>query len=236
MQLDLVKAVYETGTPTVVVLVNGRPLAVRWIAENVPAVVEAWLPGEKGGQAVAEILFGDCNPSGRLTITVPRHAGQLPVYYNCKPSKTYWLEHGWGKPYADMDPSPLYEFGYGLSYTEFEYSNLKIEPRTIATGGTVQVSAEIKNTGNRAGAEVVQLYLHDVIGTVVTPVKELRGFEKVQLDPGQTKTVSFAVTPEHMALLDRHLEWVVEPGTFEVMVGHSSKDIRLKGTFEVAGR
>jgi beta-glucosidase len=236
LQLDLVKAVYETGTPTIVVLVNGRPLAVRWIAENIPAVIEAWLPGEKGGQAVAEILFGDCNPSGRLTVTVPRHAGQLPVYYNCKPSKTYWLEHGWGKPYADMDSSPLYEFGYGLSYTEFEYSNLKIEPRTSATGGTVRVSVDVKNKGDHAGAEVVQLYLHDVIGTVVTPVKELRGFEKVQLDPGQTKTVTFAVTPEHMALLDRHLEWVVEPGTFEVMVGHSSKDIRLKGTFEVVSR
>jgi beta-glucosidase len=130
----------------------------------------------------------------------------------------------------------LYEFGYGLSYTAFEYSNLKIEPRTIATGGTVRVSADVQNKGDRAGAEVVQLYLHDVIGTVVTPVKELRGFEKVQLAPGQTKTVSFAVTPEHMALLDRHLEWVVEPGVFEVMVGHSSKDIRLKGTFEVVSR
>ncbi len=236
MQLDLIRAVYETGTPTVVVLVNGRPLAVRWVAENVPAVVEAWLPGEKGGQAVAEILFGDCNPSGRLTLTVPRHAGQLPVYYNCKPSKTYWLEHGWGKPYADMDSSPLYEFGYGLSYTEFEYSNLKIEPRTVGTGGMVRVSAEVKNTGSRPGAEVVQLYLHDVIGTVVTPVKELRGFEKVQLQPGEKKTINFAVTPEQMALLNRHMEWVVEPGAFDVMVGHSSKDIRLKGTFEVAGR
>jgi len=233
MQLDLVKAVYETGTPTVVVLVNGRPLAVRWVAENVPAVVEAWLPGEKGGQAVAEILFGDCNPSGRLSITVPRHAGQLPVYYNCKPSKTYWLGQGWGKPYADLESSPLYEFGYGLSYTEFEYGNLKIEPATVGTGGTVRVSAEVKNKGKRPGAEVVQLYLHDVIGSVVTTVKELRGFEKVQLDPGQIKTVTFAVTPEHMALLDRHLEWVVEPGTFEVLLGHSAKDIRLKGTFEV---
>ncbi len=233
LQLDLVKAVYETGTPTVVVLVNGRPLAVPWIAENIPVVVEAWLPGEKGGQAVAEILFGDCNPSGRLSVTVPRHVGQLPVYYNCKPSKTYWLEHGWGKPYADMDPSPLYEFGYGLSYTEFEYSNLKVEPATIGVGGTVRVSVDIRNKGSRPGAEVVQLYLHDVIGTVVTTVKELRGFEKVHLDPDQTKTVTFAVTPEHMALLNRHMEWVVEPGTFEVMVGHSSKDIRLKGNFEV---
>ncbi len=229
LQLDLVKAVYETGTPTVVVLVNGRPLAVRWIAENVPAVVEAWLPGEKGGQAVAEVLFGDCNPSGRLSITVPRHVGQLPVYYNCKPSKTYWVGQGWGKPYADLDPSPLYEFGYGLSYTEFEYSKLKIEPRTIGPGGTVRVSAEVKNSGDRPGAEVVQLYLHDVIGSVVTTVKELRGFEKVPLEPGETKTVSFVVTPEHMALLNRHLEWVVEPGAFEVMVGHSSKDIRLTG-------
>lgn len=233
LQLDLIKAVYETGTPTVVVLVNGRPLAVRWVAENVPALVEAWLPGEKGGQAVAEILFGDCNPSGRLSVTVPRHAGQLPVYYNCKPSKTYWLGQGWGKPYADLDSSPLYEFGYGLSYTEFEYTNLKVEPATISTGGTVRVTADIRNKGDRAGAEVVQLYLHDVIGSVVTTVKELRGFEKIQLDPGQTKTVTFTVTPDQMALLNRHLEWVVEPGTFEVQVGHSSKDIRLKGTFEV---
>jgi len=236
LQLDLVKAVYETGTPTVVVLVNGRPLAVRWIAENVPALVEAWLPGEKGGQAVAEILFGDCNPSGRLSVTVPRHAGQLPVYYNCKPSKIYWLEHGWGKPYADLDSSPLYEFGYGLSYTEFEYANLKIEPATIGTGGTIHVQADVKNKGDRPGAEVVQLYIHDVIGTVVTPIKELRGFEKVQLEPGQTRTVNFTVTPEQMELLNRHMEWVVEPGTFEILVGHSSKDIRLKGAFEVAGR
>jgi beta-glucosidase len=236
LQLDLVKAVYETGTPTVVVLVNGRPLAVRWIAENIPGIVEAWLPGEKGGQAVAEVLFGDCNPSGRLSVTVPRHAGQLPVYYNCKPSKTYWLEHGWGKPYADLDSSVLYEFGCGLSYTEFEYSNLKIEPGTVGTGGTVRVSADVRNKGSRPGSEVVQLYIHDVIATVVTPVKELRGFEKVQLQPGQTKTVGFTVTPEQMALLNRYLEWVVEPGTFEVMLGHSSKDIRLKGTFDVASR
>jgi beta-glucosidase len=218
------------------VLVNGRPLAVRWIAENVPAVVEAWLPGEKGGQAVAEILFGDCNPSGRLSVTVPRHAGQLPVYYNYKPSKAYWLKRGWGRAYVDLAPAPLYEFGYGLSYTEFEYGNLKIDPGTSATGGTVQVSVDVKNKGSRPGAEVVQLYLHDVIGTVVTPVQELRGFEKVRLPPGATKTVRFTLTPQDLALLDRHLEWVVEAGTFEVLIGHSSKDIRLQGTFAVADR
>jgi beta-glucosidase len=236
LQLELVKAVQETGTPTVVVLVNGRPLAIPWIAEKVPAVVEAWLPGEKGGQAVAEVLFGDCNPSGRLSVTVPRHAGQLPVYYNSKPSKTYWIEHGWGKPYVDMNPRPLYEFGYGLSYTKFEYSNLKIEPKTAGIGGSVRVSADIENTGNRPGAEVVQLYINDVISSVVTPVKQLRGFEKISLRPGEKKTVSFVLTPEHLALLDRHMEWAVEPGTFQVMVGHSSKDIRLTGTFEVASR
>ena len=234
-QLDLVKAVQATGTPTVVVLINGRPLATPWIAENVPAVVEAWLPGEKGGQAVAEVLFGDYNPSGRLTVTVPRHAGQLPVYYNAKPSKSYWVEHGWGRPYADMNPLPLYEFGFGLSYTSFEYSDLKIEPKVTGTGGTVRVSADVRNTGDRAGAEVVQLYINDVISSVVTPVKELRGFEKIHLRPDEKRTVEFALTPEHLALLDRHLEWVVEPGTFTVMVGRSSKDIRLTGTFEITG-
>ena len=228
LQLDLVKAVHETGTPTVVVLVNGRPLAVPWIAENVPAVVEAWLPGEKGGQAVAEVLFGDCNPSGRLSVTVPRHAGQLPVYYNCKPSKTYWLEHGWGKPYADLNPAPLYEFGYGLSYTEFEYSNLKIEPGTVGPAGP---SASVRTSRTRAIAPARKSCSSTstiVIGTVVTPVMELRGFEKVHSIPAKRRPSAFAVTPEQMALLNRHLEWVVEPGTFEVMVGHSSKDIRLK--------
>jgi len=235
LQLELVKAVHETGTPTVVVLVNGRPLAIPWIAEQVPAVVEAWLPGEKGGQAVADVLFGDCNPSGRLTVTVPRHVGQLPVYYNHKPSKSYWVEHGWGKPYVDMNPKPLYEFGYGLSYTKFEYSNLKVEPKTAGIGGSVRVSADIENTGDRPGTEVVQLYINDVISSVVTPVKQLRGFEKIPLRPGEKKAISFVLTPEHLALLNRHLEWVVEPGTFQVMVGHSSKDIRLTGAFDVTG-
>ena len=234
-QLDLVKAVQATGTPTVVVLINGRPLATPWIAENVPAVVEAWLPGEKGGQAVADVLFGDYNPTGRLSVTVPRHAGQLPVYYNAKPSKSRWIEQGWGRPYADMNPLPLYEFGFGLSYTRFEYSDLKIEPRITGTGGTVRVTADVRNTGDRAGAEVVQLYINDVISSVVTPVKELRGFEKIRLRPGEKRTVDFTLTPEHLALLNRHLERVVEPGTFAVMVGHSSKDIRLKGTFEITG-
>ncbi len=235
MQQDLIKTVHETGTPTIVVLINGRPLSIRWVAEHVPAVVEAWICGEKGGAAVADVLFGDYNPSGRLPITVPRHVGQLPVYYNYKPSKQHWLEHAWGKAYVDMPATPLYEFGYGLSYTKFEYSNLRIEPKELRPAGTVKISVDVKNIGDRAGAEVVQLYLNDPISTVVTPVRELRGFEKVNLKPGEKKTVSIELTPEHLCLLSRHKEWVVEPGTFNIMVGSSCEDIRLRGSFEVIG-
>jgi beta-glucosidase len=233
IQEDLVKAVYETGTPTVVVLNNGRPLSVRWIAEHVPAVVEAWLPGEQGGRAVADVLFGDYNPSGRLPITVPRHVGQLPVYYNYKPSKADWLKNGWGRRYVDMSPLPLWEFGYGLSYTTFEYSNLRIEEPKTGLAGDVHISADVRNSGERGGAEVVQLYMRDVVSSVTTPVKQLKGFAKVALNPGEKKTVHFTLTPEDLSLLDRQFQRVVEPGTFKVMIGHSSADIRLTGSFEV---
>ncbi len=230
MQQDLVKAVASTGTPTVVILVNGRPLSARWIAENIPAIIEAWIPGEKGGQAIAEILFGEVNPSGKLPVTIPRHSGQLPVYYNAKKSKRYWLEKGWGKSYADMNYKPLYPFGHGLSYTTFEYSNLRFDKTEAAIAGTIQVSVDIKNTGKRAGQEVVQLYIQDVITTVSTPVMELRGFEKMHLNPGEKKEVNFSIGPEHLALYNRHLDRVVEPGEFKVKVGASSDDIRLEGS------
>ena len=232
-QEELVKAVFATGTPTVVVLVNGRPLSVRWIAEHVPAVIEAWLPGEQGGHAVADILFGDSNPSGRLAITVPRHSGQLPVYYNYKPSKEYWIKGGWGKRYVDMSALPLWEFGYGLSYTKFEYSHLRIEEPTIHPDGEVHVSADVQNTGERGGAEVAQLYIRDVISSVTTPVKQLKGFAKVALDPGEKKTVRFKLGPEDLSLFNRQMVHVVEPGEFKVMIGHSSEDIRLTGSFAV---
>ena len=233
LQEDLVRAVYDTGTPTVVVLVNGRPLSIRWIAEHVPAVVEAWICGEAGGDAVADVLFGDYNPSGRLPITIPRHVGQLPAYYNYKRSKAHWIDRGWGKAYADMSAEPLFCFGFGLSYTTFEYSNLRITPQAVGPAGSVSVSADVLNTGEREGCEVVQLYIRDVISSVSTPVKELRGFGKIQLKPGEKRTVSFTLTPAHLSLLDRHLESIVEPGVFEVMVGSSCEDIRLTGSFEV---
>jgi len=236
LQEELVRAVAAAGKPMVVVLVNGRPLATRFIAERVPGVIEAWLPGEKGGQAVAEVLFGDCDPSGKLSVTVPRHVGQLPVYYNYKKSKEYWIKNAWGRAYADLDPRPLYPFGHGLSYTTFEYSNLRLSAPEVGPGASVQVSLDVKNSGARSGREVVELYIEDVISSVSTPVKELKGFTKIGLEPGQTKTVSFTLRPDDLALLDRHLERVVEPGDFRVFVGSSSEDIRLNGSFRVLER
>ena len=232
VQEDLVKAVSETGTPTVVVLVNGRPLSTRWTAEHVPAIVEAWRPGERGGQAVADVLFGDYNPSGRLAITIPRHVGQLPAYYNYKPSKAYWTQK-LKRGYVDMPATPLYPFGHGLSYTNYEYSNLRVEPAEIHPGGTAQVSVQVKNAGNRAGAETVQLYLHQNAAPVSLPVKQLRAFERVDLKPGETKTVRMTLGPEDLQLLDRDMHWRVVPGDFEIMVGRSSEDLPLSGTLQV---
>jgi beta-glucosidase len=232
-QKELVRKVVATGTPTIVVLINGRPLAIPWIDEHVPAIVEAWIPGEKGGDAIAEVLFGDHNPGGKLTITFPRHAGQLPVYYNYKPSKLYWLEKGWGNSYADIDYHPLYEFGHGLSYTTFEYGNLAISPASSGPNGQFKISAEIENTGNRAGSEVVQLYLRDKISTVVRPVMELKGFNRIWLKPGESASVSFTLTYEELKMLDKDLDWVVEPGEFDLLIGSSSRDIRLEGILRI---
>jgi beta-glucosidase len=231
VQEDLVRAVYETGTPTVVVLVNGRPLSTRWTAEHVPAIVEAWRPGERG-DAVADVLFGDYNPSGRLAITIPRHVGQLPAYYNYKPAKRYWMRDE-KRGYADMPATPLYAFGHGLSYTTYEYSNLRIEPAQIHPEGVTRVSMEVKNTGDRVGVETVQLYIHETAGPVATPVKQLRGFERVELKPGETKNVTLTLAPEDLQLLDRDMHWRVVPGDFEIMVGKSSDDLPLQGVLKV---
>jgi beta-glucosidase len=232
VQEDLVRAVYETGTPTVVVLVNGRPLSTRWTAEHVPAIIEAWRPGERGGEAVADVLFGDYNPSGRLAITIPRHVGQLPVYYNYKPAKDYWMRD-LKRGYVDMPATPLYPFGYGLSYTQYEYSNLRIDPPQIHTEGTARVTVEVKNAGDRPGTETVQLYIHETASPVATPVKQLRGFARVELKPGETKNVTLTLTPEDLQLLDRDMHWRVVPGDFEIMVGKSSQDLPLKGVLKV---
>jgi len=227
-QERLIKAVAHTGTPTVVVLVGGSAVTMgNWLAD-VQAVVEAWYPGEEGGNAVADVLFGDYNPAGRLPITFPRSVAQLPLYYNYKPS-------GRGYDYIGMIAIPLFPFGYGLSYTGFEYGNLRFSDEKISPSGTVAITLDVSNTGEMKGDEVVQLYVHDVIGSVSRPVKELKGFTRVTLDPGETETVRFTLTPEELKMLNEDMEWVVEPGEFHVMIGGSSDDIRLDGFFEVTG-
>jgi beta-glucosidase len=234
-QEDLVRAIQGTGTPIVLVLINGRPLAIPWEAEHLAAIVEAWEPGERGGKAVADVLFGDYNPTGRLAISVPRDAAQLPVYYNYKPSKDYWIREGWSHDggYVNMPGTPLYPFGFGLSYTTFRYDNLRVGPQRIYPAGGATVSVDVTNTGARPGTETVQLYLHEQYTPVAIPVKNLRGFEQVALNPGESKTVTMKISADDLKLLDLDMRWRVVPGTFEVMIGRSSQDIVLRSTLEV---
>ena len=235
VQEELVRAVQSTGTPTILVLINGRPLSLRWEADHVPAIVEAWEPGERGGQAIADVLFGDYNPSARLAITIPRSVGQLPAYYNYKPSKSYWIKGNWThtQGYVDMPGTPLYAFGYGLSYTSFHYSSLRIDPPEIHSDGNARVTVDVQNVGKHAGVDTVQLYLHKRYAPVSLPVEQLRRFERVALDAGQKKTVSFTLQPEDFQFLDADMRWVVAPGTFDLMIGESSANIAMQGTIEL---
>jgi beta-glucosidase len=230
VQEKLVRAVYETGTPVVLVLVNGRPYTLKWMAEKIPAIIEAWMPGEEGGTALADVLFGDYNPGGKLPITFPEREGQIPIYYARKPSGRKGPV--WGD-YVDGSARPLYEFGYGLSYTTFEFTDLSISPARIPTDGEVTIKLTVRNTGNRAGDEVVQLYINDIVASVTRPVKELKGFRRIHLGPGQSDTVTFVLPAELLAFYNLDMKRVVEPGIFRVMVGRSSEDILLEGEFEV---
>jgi beta-glucosidase len=232
-QQALVEAIVATGTPTVVVLVNGRPLALPWIAEHVRAVLEAWIPGEEGGHAIAAALFGGVNPAGRLPVSIPRHVGQLPVHYDHKPSGRRSQIRG---DYTDLPSTPLYPFGHGLSYTRFEYANLAIEPARIAPDGEVAISLDVRNAGDRDGCEVVQLYLNDAVASATRPVKELRGFARVEVVAGRSRRVGFRLDASQLGFYDPEMRFVVEPGTIRVMVGASSEDIRLEGRFEIDGK
>ncbi|GAA3773844.1 glycoside hydrolase family 3 N-terminal domain-containing protein [Flavobacterium ginsengiterrae] len=225
MQQELIEAIQKTGTPVVCVLLNGRPLSTNWISENIPALIEGWFPGELGGRAVADVLFGDYNPGGRLPITVPKSVGQLPIYYNQKPSAIH--------KYVAESEHPLYSFGYGLSYTTFEYSNLKISSKEIKPNVELKVTVDVKNTGSRDGDEVVQLYINDVYSSTTTPEKTLKGFKRVNIKKGETKNVEFTLTPDELSIWNREMKRVVEPGDFEVMVGGNSADL-LKTTFKVS--
>jgi beta-glucosidase len=225
-QQQLLQAVVATGTPVVVVLIKGRPLNLNWMAAHVPALVDAWYPGQEGGHAVADVLFGDYNPAGRLPISVPKSVGQLPVYYNAKRPVT----HG----YVELDNKPLYSFGHGLSYSKFEYSDLQVNATETQGAVQVRVRVKVKNTSARAGDEVAQLYLSDDVSSVVTPNKQLKKFQRLTLKAGEQQEVAFDLTAEDLMLLNGGLKWVVEPGTFTVLLGASSEDIRLKAQFKVA--
>lgn len=232
VQVELVNAIYDTGTPVVLVLINGRPISLGWIAESVPAILEAWIPSEEGGNAVADVLFGDVNPGGKLAMTFPRSVGQVPIFYGHRPSGG---RSHWKGDYVETSSKPMYPFGYGLSYTRFELSNLQISSASAPIGGEVAVSVDVANVGERSGDEVVQLYIHQYATLLTRPVKELKGFNRVTLEAGQKKTVTFQLKVNQLGFNDQSDHYVVEPGKVEVMVGNSSQDIACKGEFEIVG-
>jgi beta-glucosidase len=220
-QLELVQAVYAVGKPVIVVLINGRPMSINWVNKYVPGILEAWFPGVQGGTAIADVLFGDYNPGGKLTMTFPKTVGQIPFNFPTKPNAQWEGE-------KTRVNGALYYFGHGLSYTSFAYSNPRIGYPELRPGGSVRmVSVDIKNTGTRAGDEVVQLYTRQLVSSVTTYEKNLRGFARIHLKPGESKTVWFPLSDADLSIWDRQLHFVVEPGTFRVMIGSSSEDIRL---------
>jgi beta-glucosidase len=225
VQMKLLERIAAAGKPLVLVLIKGRPLLLNWPAAHVPAILDAWYPGEQGGNAIADVLFGDYNPAGRLAISVPKAVGQLPVFYNTASEPR--------SKYIDLDAAPLYPFGYGLSYTRFAYDHLRVEVAEPAAGARVSVSLDVTNTGERAGDEVVQLYLRDLVASVTTPVKALKAFRRITLKPGEKQSVRFELTAADLAVLNPEMRWVVEPGWFEAQAGASSDDIRQKARFEI---
>jgi beta-glucosidase len=219
-QDELVRAMIGTGKPVIVFLFNGRPLSVNYVSQNVPVIYECWYLGQETGRAVAEVLFGDYNPGGKLPITFPRSVGQVPVFYNYKPSAR--------RGYLFDEVSPLYAFGYGLSYTTFALQNLRLTKKRIKPDGATRVLIDVTNTGKREGTEVVQMYIRDLVSAVTRPVKELKGFRKVRLKPSETTTLALDITPDELSFYDRNMNYVVEPGEFEIMVGNSSRDVDLQ--------
>jgi len=236
VQEDLVKAIQATGKPVVVLINAGRPLVFNWTADNVPAIVYTWWLGTEAGNAIANVLFGDYNPSGKLPMTFPREVGQIPIYYNHfitgRPAKDENATN-YVSAYIDLKNSPKFPFGYGLSYTTFDYSGLKLSSTKIKSNETIKVSFQLKNSGKVAGEEVVQLYLKDKFGSVVRPVLELKDFQKLKLNAGESKTIEFTIDKEKLSFYNNKLEWVAEPGDFEVMIGASSADIKLRSDFEL---
>ncbi|MFN7948513.1 MAG: beta-glucosidase BglX [Blastocatellia bacterium] len=232
-QADLIKAIHATGKPYVVVLMNGRPLSINWVAENSPAILETWFAGTQGGHAIADVLFGAVNPGGKLPVTFPRTVGQVPIYYNHKNTgRPPDAQNRYTSKYIDVPWTPLYPFGYGLSYTQFRLSGLQLSKQRLRPDEQITVSVEVENTGSRTGDEVVQLYIRDVAASETRPVMELKGFERMTLRAGEKRRVEFTLTPEHLGFWNRENHFVVEPGAFRVMVGNNSVNL-LEANFEV---
>jgi beta-glucosidase len=230
-QKKLVDAVLAAGKPVVMVLESGRPLNITWAPEKIPAIIQAWFLGVQAGNAIADVIFGDASPSGRLPLSWPRAVGQIPVYYNHKNTGRPSSPDRWHTGYLDLSKEPLYPFGYGLTYTKFHYGNLKIDSSVSATG-TLHVTAEIENTGKREGTEVVQLYVHDRVAPTSRPVRELKGFQRVTLAPGEHKNVEFTVNANDLGSYDPQMHWIVPSGTYDVWVAPDAVS-GIQGTFQV---
>ncbi len=249
VQGDLMKEIYALGIPIILVLVNGRPLSISWAKEHIPAILEAWLPGEQGAIAIAEVLFGDYNPGGKLPISIPRHVGQIPIYHNCKPTGNLSV---WSWNYVEENTTPLFPFGYGLSYTTFEYNNLHINKSEVSIDDSIEISVDVKNVGSFPGDEVVQLYLKDKEAKVTRPLEELFGFKRINLKPEEKMTITFEIPIKQLAFYNEKMEYVVEPGLIYVYIGSihsnfdsrplsldelfSQKDVKLKGQFKIVGK
>jgi beta-glucosidase len=220
MSEKVVQAMVATGKPVIAFLFNGRPLSINALSRDVPVIFECWYLGQETGHAVAEVLFGDCNPGGKLPITIPRSAGHLPAFYNYKPTAR--------RGYLFDDVTPLYPFGFGLSYTTFAIANVHLDKKRIKQGTSTRVSAGVTNTGDRAGSEIVQMYIRDLVSSATRPMKELKGFRRIVLEPGESSTVTFDITPDLLSFYDADMKFTVEPGDFEIMVGNSSRDADLQ--------
>ncbi|MFX0104291.1 MAG: glycoside hydrolase family 3 N-terminal domain-containing protein [Candidatus Hodarchaeota archaeon] len=249
VQEDLIRKIHATGAPIILVLINGRPLSISWEKKHIPAILEAWVPGEEGADAVADVLFGDYNPGGKLAISIPRNVGQIPVFHNHKPTGNLSV---WTWNYVEDNTTPLFPFGYGLSYTQFEYDSLKINKPQVEINDEVEIALEVKNSGKIRGDEVVQLYLHDRESTITRPVEELFGFKRITLDPGESVKIVFIISIKQLGFYNENMDFVIEPGVIDVYIGSihsifnsvqldlgkdllSQKDVKLKGKFKIIG-
>jgi len=228
-QQNLLKALVKTGKPVVLVLMNGRPMTLTWEDEHVPAILDTWFGGTEAGNAVADVLFGEYNPSGKITATFPRNVGQIPIYYNhLNTGRPYYPGDSpkFKSDYLDVLNSPLYPFGFGLSYTTFSYSNISLDDSILQSGGKITASVNVTNTGTRKGKETVQMYIRQMVGSIARPVKELKGFKQITLEPGETQKVSFNISVEDLKFYNNDLKYVAEPGDFKLFIGTNSADVK----------